>query len=47
MRMTEVITKLREVNPAVQEEMGKLVLAVNKTKDMALDATRCATDERR
>ena len=47
MRMTEVITKLREVNPAVQEEMGKLVLAVNKAKDMALDATRCATDEGR
>lgn len=44
MRMTEVITKLREVNPAVQEEMGKLVLAVTKTKDLALDADRCATD---
>lgn len=47
MRMTEVITKLREVNPAVQEEMGKLVLAVNKAKDVALDASRCATDEGR
>lgn len=47
MRMTEVITKLREVNPAVQEEMGKLVLAINKAKDMALDASRCATDEGR
>lgn len=44
MRMQDVITKLREVNPAVQEEMGKLVLAVTKTKDLALDADRCATD---
>lgn len=47
MKMTDVITKLREVNPAVQEEMGKLVLAVNKAKDIALDADRCATDEGR
>lgn len=47
MKMQSVITKLREVNPAVQEEMGKLVLAVNKAKDVALDASRCTTDDGR
>lgn len=44
MKMQEVITKLREVNPAVQKEMGTLVLAVTRAKDLALDADRCTTD---
>lgn len=47
MRMQDVITKLREVSPEMQVDAGALVLAANKAKDMALDATRCATDEGR
>ena len=47
MRMQDVITKLREVNPAVQEEVGKLVLAVTKAKDVAIDASRCSTEDGR
>lgn len=47
MKMTEVITRFREVNPGVQESATKLAVGLDKVVDLVKDADMSRTEEGR
>lgn len=47
MKMTDVITKLREVNPVVQQKSVDLGVGLSKVVDLVKDADRCNSEEGR
>ena len=47
MKMTDVITRLRDVNPRLQDAFDRVEEPLVKAKQLALDADRCGTDEGR
>ena len=47
MKMTDVITRLRDVNPRLQEAFDRVEGPLVKAKQLVVDADRCGTDEGR
>lgn len=45
--MTDVITRLRDVNPRLQEAFDRVEMPLVKAKQLVIDADRCGTDEGR